>query len=462
MKIYIKLISLSFYLNLIILFSFSCLSNKTEIVARNAKQIETNKASILSEMQNKLKDEFSLWYPLTVDTVFGGFFSDINYKWQLSGLQNKMIVTQARHVWATSNAAMFYSDNKYLLKVAEHGFQFLKNKMWDKKYGGFYDLVDRKGEPIKESGEIIKRAYGNAFAIYGLAAYYRVSKNADALKLAQEEFNWLERSSYDSLYGGYYQFLTQEGKPYIDGYKGTPPKDQNSSIHILEAYTELYKVWPDAKLKERLNSLLHLIRDTITTEKGYMNLFFKRNWTPISFRNSSDIDRKRNYEFDHVSFGHDVETGYLLLEASEVLGLENDSTTQKVAKKMVDHTIKNGLDQKNGGVFDGGYYFSNSSKPAIIKNTKEWWSQAEAFNSFLLMSTLYPNDKLDYFENFCRQWEYTKNYILDKDYGGWYIGGIDIEPNNKYLVKGSIWKCNYHTSRSLINCIKRLSKAVEK
>lgn len=424
------------------------------------KESQTSCDSVAIEMRNVLDNTFKLWYPLSIDTVYGGFFSDINYKWELDGIQNKMIVTQARHVWSTSNAALFYNNpekKKKLLKIAEHGFEFLRDKMWDKEFGGFYDLVNRKGEPVKRNGEIVKTAYGNAFAIYGLAAYYKASGNKSALRLAEETFNWLEKSSYDSVYGGYFQFISREGKPLKDGYQNVPPKDQNSSIHLLEAFTELYSVAPNSKLKERLTSMLYLIRDKITTAKGYLTLFLKRNLTPISYKDSSDEVRNKNYEFDHVSFGHDIETAYLMLDASETLGIKNDTTTLRDAKKMVDHSLKNGWDKKYGGLFDGGYYYSNKDTITIVRSSKEWWSQVEALNSALLMSELFP-DESNYHEKFCAQWSYIKKYLIDNKNGGWYWGGIDQVPQNKVFSKGTIWKANYHTSRAMINCIKMLTR----
>jgi cellobiose epimerase len=415
----------------------------------------TDKDSISTEIKKLLDQDFDLWYPLCIDTVYGGYYSDINYKWQLEGEQNKMIVSQARHVWSASNAAMFYEDNTELLKVAEHGFKFLRDVMWDKEFSGFYDLVDRKGNPLKENGELIKKAYGNSFAIYGLAAYYKVSGNMEALKLAKETFFWLEKFSYDKHYGGYFQFITREGEPRVLGFGNYPSKDQNSSIHLLECFTELYKVWPDKLLRERLLSLLAIIRDKITTPKGYMDLFFTKDWTPISYRDSTPEERIKNFEFDHVSFGHDIETAYLLLETNEILGVKNDSVTNIKAKKMFDHTLKYGWDKEYGGIFDGGYYFKNKNEPKIVENTKEWWAQAEALNSLLLMSFIYHAEK-KYYQKFCEQWNYIKTYLIDNEYGGWFWGGTDQLPANKYANKGSIWKVNYHTSRSLINCIKIL------
>src|SRR3990172_11581645 len=221
-----------------LLFLFSSFSatdkTKNKSVSNNP---QTNRDSILAEMETNLDNMFELWYPKSIDTVYGGFFSDINYKWELQGRQNKMIVTQARHVWSAYNAAQFYKDSNkknLLLKVAAHGFEFLKSTMWDKEFGGFYDLVNREGEPLKENGKIIKRVYGNAFAIYGLASYYKASGDISALKLAEETFYWLWKNNYDSLYGGYFQFISKKGVPYTDGYGNDPPKDQNSSIHLLE------------------------------------------------------------------------------------------------------------------------------------------------------------------------------------------------------------------------------------
>jgi mannobiose 2-epimerase len=448
-----------FFWTIPVLFIFSfiyCIPNDKSRLVNSSEIMQMNRDSIATEMQKILKGEFDLWYPLVIDTVYGGFFSDVNYKWKLDGPQNKMIVTQARHVWSTSNVALYYRNNAYLLKVAAHGVKFLKNKMWDKKYGGFYDLVNREGQPIRENGKIIKRAYGNSFAIYGLAAYYKVSKDTTALKLAQETFWWLEKHSYDPVYGGYFQFMSEDGTPYKEGYEGTPPKDQNTSIHLLECFTELYGVWPDPVLKERLNSMLKLIRDKITTNRGYLNLFFDQAWVPFSNSKKSEEYIKSHSEFDHVSFGHDIETAYLLLEASYALEIKNDTVTLRIAKKMVDHSYKNGWDKKNGGLFDGGYYFSQTTGITIIKETKEWWPQAEAMNSLLIMSELFPGEKLSYYEKFCSQWDYIKKYQIDYKNGGWLWGGTDIVPGNIYAPKGSIWKCNYHTSRALINCLKRL------
>lgn len=411
----------------------------------------------LSETLNhKMLD---VWYPRTADSIYGGFLSDFDYKWEMKGPQNKMIVTQSRHVWTCSSAAEFYPEKRdYYLKMALHGVEFLKDKMWDKQQGGFFNLVDRQGNVKSvKSGKIMKDAYGQAFAIYGLSAYARQTNDTSALALAKKAFLWLEKHSYDPQYGGYFQFLKADGTPLKKGYKGTPPKDQNSSIHLLEAFTELYRVWPDPVVKERLLMMLSIIRDKIVQPKGYLQLFVNQDLSPFSLREVPEKIRAKQWKDDHISYGHDVETAYLMLEASEVAGVKNDTLTLRIAKKMVDHALATGWDKTVGGFYEAGYYFKGQDTVTIIHDTKNWWAQAEGLNTLLLMSELFPNDRNNYKALFLKEWDYINTYLIDHEHGGWYPNGTDKQPGEKYAMKAQIWKGNYHTSRSLINCMKRLT-----
>ena len=233
-------------------------------------------------------------------------------------------------------------------------------------------------------------------------------------------------------------------------------KDQNSSIHLLEAFTELYQVWPDPLLRERLHEMLLLIRDTITTPRGYLVLFLTPDWKPVSFADSSEAVILKHRNLDHVSFGHDVETAYLMIEASHILGFTNDTTTQRIAKKMVDHALRNGWDNTVGGFYDEGYYFKNKEGISIIRDTKNWWAQAEGLNALLMMADLYPGDEMKYFSKFETLWKYADAYLIDHENGDWFAGGLDKQPEMKTALKGQIWKAFYHQYRSLANCIDRL------
>jgi len=416
---------------------------------------------IAAEMQRSVKTELlNKWYPQSVDSVYGGFITTFTYDFKPTGAQDKFIVTQARHTWSTAIAAQLYPDQTYFIQCSRQGFFFLRDKMWDKTYGGFYNLVDRQGND-KSNPKIPKDAYGNAFGIYALCAYYKASGDTAALNLARKTFLWLEAHSHDPVYKGYYQHLKRDGTRVIrdESIPSTADigyKDQNSSIHLLEALTALYEVWPDALVRERLQEMLYLIRDKITTSKGYLTLFFKPDWTPVSFRDSSEASILKHKYLDHVSFGHDVETAYLMLEASHALGLKDDQVTLAAGKKMLDHALANGWDPVLGGFYDEGYYFKGRDTISILLDSKNWWAQAEGMNTLLMMADYFPDDPMHYYERFKQEWKYIQTYIIDHVYGDWYEEGLDKEPQRKTALKGHIWKATYHQFRALTNCINRL------
>jgi cellobiose epimerase len=420
-----------------------------------AQSVAVDKDRIAVEMEKSVKTEMlNKWYPLAVDTDYGGYLSAFTYDFKPTGEQDKMIVTQARHVWTTAKAAERYPAVTHYKSNARHGYLFLRDVMWDKEFGGFYTLIDRKGT-VKGSG--IKEAYGNAFGLYALSAYYHLSKDTSALNLAKKTFGWLEQHSHDPIHKGYFQHLRRDGTPIsrdaaVPSTSDLGYKDQNSSIHLLEALTELYTVWPDPLVRERLNEMLTLVRDVITTPTGNLVLFFKPDWTPVSFRDSSEAVVMKHRYLDHVSFGHDVETAYLMLEASHALGLKNDTKTVQTGKRMVDHALANGWDKSVGGFYDQGYYFRDKPGMSIINESKNWWSQAEGLNTLLLMANKYPNDPMAYFANYKKLWQYCQTYLIDHEHGDWYEEGLDKDPQRRTGMKGHIWKAAYHTYRALTSC----------
>ncbi len=424
---------------------------------------------MLSELEAMVsEDVLHKWYPLVVDEKYGGYLSYFDHEWYLLEPQNKMIVTQARHLWTAVKAAEYDPDDPRYMAAADHGVPWLCNQMWDDVHGGFFQTTDREGNVIMDHGyRDEKRAYGIAFGIYGLAAYAEYTGDAVALNKAIDAFMWLEHHSHDSLYGGYYPCLSRDGqvlKPGDDTESGDRShfglKDYNSSIHLLEALSELHRVWQDSLSEQRLEEMLLVVRDTITTSKGYMELFFFPDWSTVSYRDASAEEREANYHMDHVSPGHDIETAYLLLEAAEVLGKGYDET-MTVAKRMVDHTLETGFDHEKGGFYERGYYMPGEDTLTVIDRRKNWWTQAEGLHTLILFSTLYPENE-EYRIAAEKHWDYIKKHILDHEHGGWYNAGIDHDPEAKTAPKGNAWKSAYHNGRALIESIKLLREHSER
>jgi mannobiose 2-epimerase len=432
----------------------------------------SNRSIELKSEQLKLSDqleeslfEFILdpWYPRNLDTVYGGYISAFNHDWSLSeGSQVKALVQQARHVWTCSHVLENYPDSAQFLNYASHGFRFLKEAMWDQEFGGFYAYCNPDGTPVTANIHE-KRIYGQAFAVYGLAQYYLVSQDPEALELAKKAFRWMEDNAHDKAYGGYFELLFRDGTPMTENDSkraalGDSPaiglKDYNSSIHILEAFTSLYQVWPDKLVRTRLEEMFLLIRDTFVHPEGYLQLYFYPDWTLVPEEEMEKRSPDNHWFTQHLTYGHDVETAFLLLETAHVLDLEEDERTHMITKKLVDHSLESGWDGENGGFFDAGK--KENGTISIINRNKSWWGLVEGMNALLLMYTQYPEDPLDYYSKFMKSWEHIDTYLIDKDYGGWYNAALDTSPESIQGGKSHIWKTTYHNTRGMLNCIRML------
>ena len=436
-------------------FTFSC--------AQVAQEEETPWISPEALSQELTEGILHQWFPRVIDTSRGGYLSNFTYDWSLEDNQNKMIVTQARHLWMSSIAAMHFPDEPRYKQVADHGFPFLAERLWDDIHGGFHQYTDRAGKPLDGEGYFGgKRSYGIAFGIYGLAAYYRLSQNSDALERAKEAFSWLETHAHDAEFGGYFDILTKEGEVLLPAsvpeWKPSSHiglKDYNSSIHLMEAFAELYRAQPDPLVGKRLEEMLILVRDTFTQERGYMQLYFTPEWKPISYQDSSNAVREQNYGTDHVSPGHDIETAFLLLDAEEALGRPSYEKTLAVAKKMVDHTLDTGFDTISGGFYEQLYYLPGEDGPTLIDGRKNWWAQAEGLHTLIMFATLFPEEER-YKQAAALEWSYIQEHLIDPVHKGWYSYGIDTDPTQAKKGKGNVWKSAYHNGRALLESLELL------
>ena len=380
------------------------------------------------------------WFPASVDTVHGGFHSHYARDWKQLPSDGKFSVFQGRMTWVAAQVILREPTMKdQFVPAVRHGVNFLTNVMWDKKDGGFFWGLDDNGNISPDFGDN-KHLYGIGFCIYGLAAAYQATADPKALEFARNGFNWIDKHAHDQARGGYYEWLQRDGTPVIshpsngtvvsNGIGPINYKSMNTHIHLVEAFTELYNVWPDPTLRSRLEELLAIVRDKVCVEPGAMNLYFTNAWQPIP---------------DHDSYGHDVETAYLMLETDEVLHHKPSDQTERMARMLVDHALAYGWDAKNGGFFREGTTFG---KPE--DTMKEWWIQFEGLNALLMMHERYGAQDARYFQRFLEQWNFIRNHTFDaKHHGDFNVTTADGTPATE--DKGSIWKAAYHDSRALWN-----------
>lgn len=395
------------------------------------------------------RDVLGVWFPRTVDTEHGGFHSNFTRDWNKSPSDGKFSVFQGRMTWIAAQVTMRRPDLKArFLPAARHGVEYLLNVMWDKQDGGFFWGLDDNGRvtPNFTDG---KHLYGMSFCLYGAAAAYKATNDHRALELAQRAFRWMDGHAHDAKNGGYFEWLSRDGKavaapPQPGKVQGVPVsgfplgyKSMNTHIHLLESFTELYHVWKDDTLRRRLAELLSIVRDKICVEPGAMNLYFTNDWRAIP---------------GHDSYGHDVETAYLMLEAAEVLGQKNDAATERMAKLLVDHALAYGWDETYGG-----FYREGTAAGEAEDTLKEWWAQVEGLNTLLLMHEKYGSVSDAYFRAFQHQWQFIRDRQVDHEFRGLYdTVERDGKPTN--TPKARMWKAAYHDGRALLNVTERLRR----
>lgn len=395
------------------------------------------------------RDVLGVWFPRTVDTEHGGFHSNFTRDWKKSPSDGKFSVFQGRMTWIAAQVAMRRPDLKaQFLPAAQHGVEYLTNVMWDKQDGGFFWGLDDRGA-VTQGFTDGKHLYGMSFCLYGAAAAYRATNDPKALELAKRAFRWMDEHAHDAKNGGYFEWLARNGKvvaagPQTGKVQGIPVsgfplgyKSMNTHIHLLESFTELYHVWQDETLRKRLAELLQLVRDKICVEPGVMNLYFTNDWRAIP---------------GHDSYGHDVETAYLMLEAAEVLGQKNDAGTERMARLLVDHALAYGWDETHGG-----FYREGTAAGEAEDTKKEWWAQVEGLNTLLLMHEKYGRETDVYFRAFQHQWQFIRDRQVDREFRGLY-DTVERDGTPTNTPKARMWKAAYHDGRALLNVTERLRR----
>ena len=389
--------------------------------------------TLKTEMQSHLlNDILPYWMERTIDEKHGGFIGRIDGNNRIDEKADKGAILNSRILWTFSAAYNYFKDPAYLAN-ADRAFSYLIDHFIDNEHGGVFWMLDYKGNPT----ETKKQIYTQAFAIYGFSAYYKASRNKHALNAAIELFKLIETYAFDHGENGYFEAFDRQWNLLQDlrlsEKDANEKKTLNTHLHILEAYTTLYQIWKDKKLKKQLKNLIELKLDKFVNENSRFQLFFDENWNPKS---------------DLISFGHDIEGSWLLLEAAKVLGDEQlIAKTKKVAISMVNSVMESGIDN------DGGLMYEVYS--GVIKDTdKHWWPQAEAIVGFVNAWQISSDSK--YLKKAKMVWEFNKDKIIDWKDGEWWFRVNKVGQPYLQEDKAGPWKCPYHNGRACLEIIKRL------
>jgi len=388
----------------------------------------------LEELDSELTEAIlPYWMTRMIDHENGGFYGQIDGSNQLRVSSLKGSVLNARILWTFSAAYNHFLKKEYL-EVAHRAYNYCIDNFINKRTQGVYWSLDHKGNPLESKNQI----YALSFMLYGLSEYYIATNNEQSLDYAQILFDSIEKFSFDPDRNGYFEAFDENWTILEDlrlsEKDANEKKTMNTHLHILEAYTNLYRIWKNEKLKLQLRNLIEVfISKIIDHDTMHFQLFFDSDWKPKD---------------KEISFGHDIEGSWLLQEAAEVLEeKELISKTRQIALKMVEAVYSQGFDQ------DGGLYYEVKTDGSLDSD-KHWWPQAEAMVG--LVNAYQVNNDPKYLDQAILTWQFIRDKIIDTKDGEWYF---KVDKNgNPYMEedKAGIWKCPYHNSRACLEILNRL------
>ena len=386
-------------------------------------------------IESDLRDNIlPFWIEQVVDRDTGAFYGSLTNDLVVDRTVERGALLTSRILWTFSAAHRRYGDAAYL-EMADRAYADLIDRFHDREHGGFYWSIDAQGKVLRDR----KQVYGQAFAIYALTEYHRATGQRTPLDQAVSVYRLLEAHARETRHGGYLEAFARDWNPIADMRLSVvdlnEPKSQNTHLHVMEAYTNLLRVWPDAGLRRAQIALVDtMLSHIVNPQTAHLGLFFAEDWALRS---------------DKISYGHDIEAAWLLTEAAEVL--QDASLTARIhplAVRIAEVTLAEGVDA------DGALF--NEGGPQGLTNTdKEWWPQAEAVIGFLNAFQLSRNPR--HLKAALHAWDFIENQLIDQTRGEWLRG---VTRDGRVLadqLKVSFWKCPYHNGRTGLEATARLA-----
>lgn len=386
---------------------------------------------MVNEIREHLVNDIIPFWKNLRDDEFGGYYGYMDFdSLEVDKKAVKGCILHSRILWFFSNAYTLLKDES-LLDEANHAYDFIMKYCIDNENGGILWSLTYDGQPYED----LKHTYNQAFCIYALSSYYEASKKKEALDKAYEIFNLIETKCRDE--GGYLEAFTRDFH-IMDNDKLSEngvmaDRTMNTLLHVFEAYTELYRVDKNAKVADKLRWIFDCFAEKMYNPKLHrQEVFFDYDYNPI---------------IDLHSYGHDIETAWLMDRGIEVLGdADYEAKISPITRDLTENIYKVAFD---------GHSLNNECERGVVNTTKIWWVQAETVLGFL-NGYQKDNSKTEYLEAAKNVWEYIKEFIIDKRPGSEWLSEVDINgvPTSKKPIVEP-WKCPYHNGRMCMEVIKR-------
>lgn len=387
--------------------------------------------ALASHLKKELTEDILPYWSKKICKGDTGFYGRISGEEVIDPEAPVGAIMTSRILWTFSNAFRLFRREEYKT-MAMQAKSLIINNFYDVEQGGIYWSINPDGTPLDTK----KQIYAIAFCIYGLAEWNRASGDEEALELAKKLYRDIEKHSFDTCKNGYFEAFTREWGEIQDmrlsDKDANESKTMNTHLHVLEAYTGLYRVWKDGGLAAQLKNLIGIFLDRILGADAHLRLFFDDDW---------------NCGYKIYSYGHDIEASWLLHEAALVLG--DEATIGKVEKEVPRIAAAAG----EGFTAKGGMIYEKDNATGHIDGDRHWWVQAETVVGYFNLWQL--TGEPSGLENSIECWEFIRNNLIDRENGEWFWSIRQDGTVNRTDDKAGFWKCPYHNGRMCMEIIER-------
>lgn len=398
-------------------------------------------------MKNKL---LPFWLDNSIDKEYGGYLTYFNRDGSPMGRTNKNLINQLRMIFTFSSSHRAGYGEGRCVEAAKQGVDWVLENLWDKDYEGWYWITERDGKVVDDS----KIMYGHSFGVYSMAEYSLAIDDPRGWEYANKTFDVIHRSAADVAEGGYWEMFQRDWTLKPGGVYGGDRKTLDVHMHLMEAYTTLYELTKLPSHRRKLIEVIEiLLNKMVFPEYGTGIAQFDRYFKPlraILFQNVWGADRAPEEDarpLDNTNYGHNIEMGWLLKHAIDILG-EDLEPYKPAIQKLADHAYQWGVDWEYGGI-----YVEGPNEGPAIQMLKEFWQQAEALIGFLDAAIIF--EKQMYWEAFENIFDFVWNKMINHEVGEW-LALLERDGTVKWDHLAHEWKVSYHTVRSTIQTIKRL------
>lgn len=387
--------------------------------------------ALASHLKKELTEDILPYWSKKICKGDTGFYGRISGEEVIDPEAPVGAIMTSRILWTFSNAFRLFRREEYKT-MAMQAKSLIINNFYDVEQGGIYWSINPDGTPLDTK----KQIYAIAFCIYGLAEWNRASGDEEALELAKKLYRDIEKHSFDTCKNGYFEAFTREWGEIQDmrlsDKDANESKTMNTHLHVLEAYTGLYRVWKDGGLAAQLKNLIGIFLVRILGADAHLRLFFDDDW---------------NCGYKIYSYGHDIEASWLLHEAALVLG--DEATIGKVEKEVPRIAAAAG----EGFTAKGGMIYEKDNATGHIDGDRHWWVQAESVVGYFNLWQL--TGEPSGLENSIECWEFIRNNLIDRENGEWFWSIRQDGTVNRTDDKAGFWKCPYHNGRMCMEIIER-------